>query len=432
LSGVITVISDTVDKLSSNAAVVKVQNIHSLTEFVQRFNPARWAFGSNITVVTEDTGMLATRPFDSAVGVNSLGLYNTEIKVRVGDSRYAEPVVLAQPQHGYVRLTEDRRYMAYIPFPDYAGLDAFTYTLLSQTGQAGPPKSVYVEVSGGISVYPPYVSPPTPVVANAAVISTNSFVVNEYSTYANWTILGDVNANGKTVTLSLSGLAAANTDYVPTLSVSNTGGTTWVTYSTTLLPVIQNGVLLVRVPLIRSAIVELGESLILSAEVQSGNMAQGIATINNAIGKHFNNDWRYPETNTPIIIVSSNIVWERSPYAIWVVSGDLTSVDKQVSLSISGSAIRGQDYATAVSPTSLVEVSENNGISWSPYQYDNKPRMVNGVLLARVALLPDNQIETGETIILSAGVSAGNTVRGTVVIDDLTGVEFTSTWTYTP
>ena len=125
-------------------------------------------------------------------------------------------------------------------------------------------------------------------------------------------------------------------------------------------------------------------------------------------------------------------MWERSPYAIWVVSGDLTSVDKQVSLSISGSAIRGQDYATAVSPTSLVEVSENNGISWSPYQYDNKPRMVNGVLLARVALLPDNQIETGETIILSAGVSAGNTVRGTVVIDDLTGVEFTSAWSYTP
>jgi hypothetical protein len=58
--------------------------------------------------------------------------------------------------------------------------------------------------------------------------------------------------------------------------------------------------------------------------------------------------------------------------------------------------------------------------------------MVNGVLLARVALLPDNQIETGETIILSAGVSAGNTVRGTVVIDDLTGVEFTSAWSYTP
>jgi hypothetical protein len=191
-------------------------------------------------------------------------------------------------------------------------------------------------------------------------------------------------------------------------------------------------VLLARVALVRSPTVELGESLILSAEVEKGNMAQGVATINNAIGKHFNNDWRYPETNTPIITVSSNIVWERSPYAIWVVSGGLTSIDKQVSLSISGSATRGQDYATAVSPGSLVEVSENNGISRTPYQYNNKPRMVNGMLLARVALLPDNLIETGETIILSAGVSAGNTVRGTVVIDDLTGVEFTSTWSYTP
>jgi hypothetical protein len=172
--------------------------------------------------------------------------------------------------------------------------------------------------------------------------------------------------------------------------------------------------------------------LILSAEVQNGNMAQGVATINNAVGKHFNNDWSYPETNTPIIIVTSNIVWERSPYAIWVVSGDLTSVNKQVSLSISGSATRGQDYVTAVSPTALIEVSENNGISWSPYQYNNRPRMVNGVLLARLALLPDNQIEVGETIILSAGVSSGPTVRGTVVIDDLTGVEFTNTWSYVP
>jgi len=432
LSGVVTVISDTVDKLSSNAAVVKVQNIHSLTEFVQRFNPARWAFGSNIAKVTEDTGNLATRPFDSAAGVNSLGLYNTEIKIRVGDSRYAEPVVLAQPQHGYVRLTDDRRHMAYVPFPDYAGLDAFTYTLLSQTGQAGQPKSVYVQVTGAVSVYPPYVPPTTTVLPNTPVIAVDSFVVNEYSTYSNWVITGDANANGKTVILSLSGSAAATSDYVPTLSVSNTGGNTWVTYSTVSLPTIQNGVLLARVALVRSPAVELGESLILSAEVQNGNTAQGVATINNAIGKHFNNDWRYPETNTPIIAVTSNIVWERSPYAIWVVTGDLSSLNKQVSLSMSGTATRGQDYATAVSPGSLVEVSENNGISWSPYQYNNKPRMVNGMLLARVALLPDNLIETGETMILSAGVSAGNTVRGTVVIDDLTGVEFTNTWTYTP
>ena len=431
ITGVVTVISDTVDKLSANASVATVQNIHSLTEFVQRFNPARWAFGSNATTVSEDTGIRATRPFDSAAGVNSLGLYNTEIKIRVGDSRYAEPMVLSQPQHGYVRITQDRRHMAYVPFPDYAGVDAFTYTLLSQTGQAGQPKSVYVEVTGNVSVYPPYV-PPTANVSTIPTVSVDSFTVNEYSTYAIWVITGDTLANAKPVTLSLSGLATQNTDYVPTLSVSNSGGNTWVTYSTVSLPTIQNGVLLARVPLVRSNTVELGESLILSAEVQNGNMAQGVATINNAIGKHFNNDWRYPETNTPIIIVTSNIVWERSPYAIWVVSGDLTSVNKQVSLRVSGSAIRGQDYVTAVSPTALIEVSENNGISWSPYQYNNRPRLVNGLLLARLALLPDNQIEVGETIILSAGVSAGPTVRGTVVIDDLTGVEFTNTWSYVP
>ena len=436
LTGVVTVISDTVDKLSANASVAKVQNIHSLTNFVKRFNPARWAFGSNVTTVTEDSGNTATRPFDSAAGVNSLGLYNTQLRVRVGDSRYAEPVVLDQPQHGYVRITEDRRHMAYVPFPDYSGLDAFTYTLLSQTGQAGQPKSVYVEVTGNVSTYLPYVPPTSNVVTTVNSVSVGSFVVNEQSLYAVWTI--DITANNSAqLSLSLSGSATANSDYMPTLSISNNGANTWdPIYSATPI-VVSTGTLLARVPLVKSTVVELGEIVILTADLENGNVATGVATISNGSGLIFNDDWRYPVsvTNPPSLLVTSNIVWERSTYAIWMISGYATggtggfdpyAEDKKITLSLSGTAIRGTDYGV------LLEVSENNGVSWTFYQSTNLPKITNGFLLARVAMISDLQLEVGETIILTAGISGGNIARGTVVIDDVTGVEFTSTWSYNP
>lgn len=426
LTGVVTVVSDTVDRLSANAAVVKVQNIHSLTTYVQRFNPARWAFGSNITTVVEDSGNLATRTVDSATGVNSLGLYNTQLRVRVGDSHYAEPIVLDQPQHGYVRITDDRRHMAYVPFPDYAGLDAFTYTLLSQTGQAGVPKCVYVEVSGPVSTYGPYVPPPPPVVANAAVISVNSFVVNEQSPYTNWVVTGDANAEGKKVTLSLSGSATANVDYLSTLAVSTTGGNVWTAYDRVAPPAIKDSTLLVRVTMQPSEVVEIGESIILNAAVEGGNAVRGVATINNSIGLQFTDDWRYPEVVTviPSITINQSTVWERSPYAIWVIYGDVNAEGKRVSLSLSGTATRGVDYA------STLEVSEFNGESWSPYQPTNLPIMRNRVLLARVAMIDDGLIEVGETIILTAGISGGTTVRGIMVIDDTAGAVFDANWTF--
>jgi lysophospholipase L1-like esterase len=428
ITGVVTVVSDTVETLSSNIALAKVENIHSLTTFVQRFNPARWAFSSNATVVIEDTGNLATRPANSAVGVNSLKLHNTQLRVRVGDSHYAEPIVLDQPQHGYVRITQDKKHMAYVPFPDYAGLDAFTYTLLSQTGQAGPPKSVYVEVTGNVSVYSPYV-PTAPNVTLANAISINSFTVNEQSLYSIWVIAGTPAAEGKTVKLSLlDGTATPNTDYTPTITVSSNGGTTWSAYDASLLPTVRQGSLLARVPMIQSTAIELGESLVLSAEPEIGNIVVGTATINNAVGLIFNDDWTYPNSlvNAPTIIVTSNIVRESSPYAIWVVSGNPVSVGLQITLTLSGTATRGVDYS------STLQVSEDNGVTWANYQPNNVPHLINGVLLARVTMQADNLIEIGETIILSAGISGGSIARGTVVIDDLAGVIFTSAWSYNP
>jgi len=150
LTGVVTVICDTVMEPAANAVVVNIKNIQSLDTYVHRFNPARWASGTGNIVVKNDSGPLATPNVVSATNTNALGLYNTQLRLNVGDSHYSEAMVLSQPHHGYARITDNRRNIAYVPFPDYSGPDSFTYTLLTQTGQAGPPKSMYINVVGTI------------------------------------------------------------------------------------------------------------------------------------------------------------------------------------------------------------------------------------------------------------------------------------------
>jgi len=152
LTGVVTVICDTVMEPAANAVVVNIKNIQSLDTYVHRFNPARWASGTGNIVVKNDSGPLATPNVVSATNTNALGLYNTQLRLNVGDSHYSEAMVLSQPHHGYARITDNRRNIAYVPFPDYSGPDSFTYTLLTQTGQAGPPKSMYINVVGTITI----------------------------------------------------------------------------------------------------------------------------------------------------------------------------------------------------------------------------------------------------------------------------------------
>lgn len=147
LTGVVTVVCDSQFEPSANGAVIHLDNIQNYDRFVQRFNPARWAPGQpRTTYPPAATGPLDPPQYNSASGVNSLGFYNTMIAARVGDSLYSEPVVLSQPNFGYVRLTADRTKMVYVPFPNFSGQDSFAYTLMTQHGQIGMPKCVYVEV----------------------------------------------------------------------------------------------------------------------------------------------------------------------------------------------------------------------------------------------------------------------------------------------
>jgi len=148
LTGIVTVICDTQPETSANGVVINIDNIHNVTNYIHRFNPARWAPGKlTTTYPPAGTDPLSPPQVVSAAGVNALGLYNTSLAARVGDSFYCEPIVINQPNFGYVRITSDRKKMIYYPFPNYIGMDSFSYTLMTQHGQAGMTKAVYVKVT---------------------------------------------------------------------------------------------------------------------------------------------------------------------------------------------------------------------------------------------------------------------------------------------
>lgn len=70
---------------------------------------------------------------------------------------WCEPLICAQPYHGYVRLSDDRKSIIYVPDQFFVGSDAFSYALVSQRGQLSKPKCVYVKVAP-----PPPPPPPGP------------------------------------------------------------------------------------------------------------------------------------------------------------------------------------------------------------------------------------------------------------------------------
>lgn len=132
VSGIYTVITDTNIDIHTDSLVIPVKNIQNLDNYIYRFHPLRQAPGGPPLNVTERAGSSDT--------------HNTKFISRVGDAYYSEPIVIAQPQHGYVRLSIDRKSFIYTPFPDYFGLDSFSYTLLTQKGQPAPSQCVYIEV----------------------------------------------------------------------------------------------------------------------------------------------------------------------------------------------------------------------------------------------------------------------------------------------
>jgi hypothetical protein len=107
-------------------------------------------FNGNFQVVTSTSGGVEFRTNTSNIATmhitghidgfatNYTWYKNTSIAL------YAEPVILTQPVHGYARLTTDRQSIAYVPNLNYVGNDTFSWSLITQHGQVGTPKCVYI------------------------------------------------------------------------------------------------------------------------------------------------------------------------------------------------------------------------------------------------------------------------------------------------
>ena len=137
VTGMVHVIYDTVttpvpeitDDNNLKGLIISFDRYQSYDTYEKRFTPARWAS--------------LTAPSSGPYGVT-----NTYITMPVGDSLISEPVVITKPHFGYVRYTSDRKNLLYVPNKNFQGYDCFTYTIITQHGQMGIPKTCYIEVYG--------------------------------------------------------------------------------------------------------------------------------------------------------------------------------------------------------------------------------------------------------------------------------------------
>ncbi len=266
LSGVVTVVSDNTYLMPRNSVRVDFTNLQSIEYYRQRFNPARYAAGYdfasdlNTTFGVAATGNNAPKQANSVTMTTqvlaSANVFNSGLNKRVGASHFAEPVVISQPQHGYAKISNDRTSIVYVPFPDYAGLDSFSYTLLSQHGQAGMTKGIYVEVIGGTK--PP---PPT----SRITIVPRNLRVNELAPYFEW-VVSTTTANIKVV-FSTEGTVSAGQDYIDVLSyasLANAAVSSFTVISERTPVMMTELVYVVRVgPIINDTIIESEEFLTL-------------------------------------------------------------------------------------------------------------------------------------------------------------------------
>jgi hypothetical protein len=93
-----------------------------------------------------------------------------------------------------------------VPFPDYVGLDSFSYTLLSQHGQAGMTKGIYVEVTA-LPVPPPPPPPPP-----SLTVVPRKARVDETEDYFEWIVTKTSSANVD-VRFSTNGTVTPNQDF---------------------------------------------------------------------------------------------------------------------------------------------------------------------------------------------------------------------------
>jgi len=139
--------------------------------------------------------------------------------------------------------------------------------LLTQHGQSGQPKSVYVEVMSNQAPPPappaPPPAPPAPPPAPELTVTPIRIDLRETTRYATFTITGGV--VGDVLDFKTSGTALSGFDYVSTLQFSLDGGSNWLFYNVTSKPDIIGSPILLRVAIINDTKGEPTESIIIEA-----------------------------------------------------------------------------------------------------------------------------------------------------------------------
>lgn len=109
-------------------------------------------FNGNIKVIDSTYGSITFRAntagMDSMTQTGNITGFSSEFTTytAISNGLYSEPIVLTEPAHGYARLSADRQSIVYVPSYKYTGMDTFSWTLITQHGQVGEPKCVYIRV----------------------------------------------------------------------------------------------------------------------------------------------------------------------------------------------------------------------------------------------------------------------------------------------
>lgn len=135
-TGNLKIISDTLSHAPAESwinnkqagVIIDFENIQNYDVYEKRFNPSRYP-------------------------MPELDLANSIIRIRIGDSHYAEPLILTEPCYGHVRLTKDRKNIVYTPRPGFKGYDVFGYTLITTHGQIGMPAGCTIQTGGDDEKY---------------------------------------------------------------------------------------------------------------------------------------------------------------------------------------------------------------------------------------------------------------------------------------
>ena len=113
-------------------------------------------FNGNVKVIDSSYGSITFRAntagMDSMKHTGNITGFSSEFTTytAISNGLYSEPVVLTEPMHGYARLSADRQSIVYVPNYKYVGMDTFSWTLITQHGQVGEPKCVYIRVKAQI------------------------------------------------------------------------------------------------------------------------------------------------------------------------------------------------------------------------------------------------------------------------------------------